>query len=191
MSKVQFVGDKGKVFFECHPAEVRVAIDAIEDYRKLGYVIPSEEKKAAAFVPDILKEPVFKDMGTVDRPIEELFSQMFEIIEKKDLLTTHIIMNAKGYANLRRADRSMLEMETRSSVLQSCKKFAHLWTARIYIDNTLPDNKVYVASAEDNVKITVVMADHVDTNAHVDLLNFLKDMGTLVGKAIRAVKRMK
>lgn len=191
MEKVQFVGDKGNIFFECHPAEVRVAIEAIKDYRQLGYAIPTEEKKLAALVPEILKHEVLQDAGKVDLPIEDLMCGLFEILEKKDRNVTHIIMNAMGYAHIRRMDRDLLDVETRASVLRSCRMFAKLWGARIYVDSTVPLNKIYVASTDDEKEPLVVTADHINTNAHVDLMGFLKEMSVLIRKALNAVRRMR
>jgi hypothetical protein len=91
-----------KVFFDCHPAEARIAIEAVKEYRKTG-VTPKDQ--VAVVRKDI--EAAVNDKSRfckVDHNCNSLtVSQISELITKmleKDLRVTTLVLSAREYGDV-------------------------------------------------------------------------------------------
>ncbi len=170
-SRVAFVNMKdGSVFYDCHPAEARYAIQVIDDAREKGEIkisfeeLEQEIKYAIklALTPreelSLDRTPIHEPDGSTREITEDersvihqtktvitrgihahLLSDGMAELEKRDLRVTHIVMNAKSYAWLRKWDRDCLEIETKSWRMK-CGVMANLWGAVIVVSRTCPEN---------------------------------------------------
>ena len=190
MSKVKFVGENGKVFFECHPAEVRFAIEAVQDYRLLGAALPAEIRESLKGSGLILKAAPNKDMGDCSLDLITLLSEMFKTVENQDWNPTHIIMSPSTYAHLRRGHADQLDMITNREALKR-SIMAKLWTGYIHLNTSIAQGKIIVAAVNGNDVGMTVHANYVEPDAKKELMKCLKEIASLSGKCIRWLVCMK
>ena len=137
-ARVAFLNMKtGSVFFDCSPAEARIAVKAVEDMRKYGSTELEHQKKYAQGIAEVIEfatttKPDDEVSETVCFIHIELMADMFGKVENTDYMVTHIVMNAKDYVDLRKWDRDSLDIETKKWKLMA-GTMAMLWGAEIVV----------------------------------------------------------
>lgn len=150
-SRVAFVNLKdGSVFFDCHPAEARVAMDAVKANRA-GAESATEEKEAMAVrkqsdeIVAIANTKQPKTIDMVGAMSAQFVSDRFRDIEDHNTRVTHIILNAHEYADLRSYDRDTIDMETRIAWLRQ-GIMATMWGAHVIVRSDCPVGQPIFAS---------------------------------------------
>jgi hypothetical protein len=148
--KVKFTNEQGMVFFECSATEARLAMRAVEDsrsgvdqWKKEGQRLRQEfDTLFKGLMPDVSKDMSY----ALDGLEATIVSEMFSVLEGKNMPVTHLFMNAVRYADLRKWDRDTLDIETEMYKLQA-GWMASMWGAKVVIREAMPENDVVAVSA--------------------------------------------
>ena len=182
--RVAFVSLKtGKVFFDCHPAEARLAIDHINQVREKGEVCDEAERLKVELgrvlgLTEKMRKEDWATFKATQHFAEDAMSDLFRNLEFKDRRVTHIAMDAILYAELRKWGRNALDIETRVDILRT-GMMAKLWGVPILVSRKMGTSKVVIVSL-DGTEEPIIMGYEVQI---VPI-----EMGTLVEKMQVAIR---
>jgi len=147
--KIQFVAENGSVFFECAPAEARVAVKAVEAFRTLQEETLEEQslRRQNERAKSLAKAAPISGTKTYDgnRMSAMIVSDLFLGIEDDGHNVTHVLMNAIRYADLRCWDRDCIDTEHVMWKLRA-GSFAYIWGATVVVTKDLPNDEVALVS---------------------------------------------
>jgi len=160
--RVAFVNLKdGSVFFDCHPAEARAAMDAVKAVR-MGTCEEKEIKEIRKTIDEVLKIAKTKTAQTVEVRGElkaKDISDCFKSVEVLNTRVTHILLNAYEYADLRKWERDNLDIETNIVYLKE-GVMAKMFGAYIIVTKLCPRGRM-IFSAHGEEKEAVITFDVV------------------------------
>jgi hypothetical protein len=143
----------GKVFYDCHPAEARAAIETVEEIRS-NHGTTIEEQQLGREVADVVTHALVAATGkdytvccTCVTP--HLLSEMFTAIESLPnggAAVTHIVMNAVRFGDIRKFNKDVVDPETKVWKLRH-GFMAKAWGAKIIVSGRMPADRVVVMSA--------------------------------------------
>ena len=177
---VKFVDDNGVEFFECHPAEARTAIEIIQDIRDRKPPLDPFVKKVLKLVPKVISGPrtrIKSDKGGNVHRIADCFAA----IEQHDERVVLLLCNAITYAEVRKFDRDLLDIETTETMLKT-GILARMWSAYVIVDRTVPKD-LFIVSDESGKYVMEVEATN-KTAPLRDALERLRDLVTDIMKMV-------
>ena len=156
-ARVAFVNIKdGSVFFDCSPAEGRLASKFITKIRKdknfdVFYKARREliqMQREAAF--DSRKKwrlaPESSSPWGGDNALTiNGLNQMFTVVEAKDYVPTVMIVNARNFADIRNWGKSVYEEYT-SEEIANTGAYGRIWTAEILVSRRVKFGKIILVS---------------------------------------------
>jgi len=163
--RVVFVNIKdGNTFFDCSPAEARIAMKTVIGARENGDVDEQakfrkeiEEAAVVAFKTKAAEGisfcvPHFSAVNLAD---------CFQNLEKRGMRVSHVFMNARQYADLRKWERDILKIESKAWKLK-IGVMAYCWGAFIIVvppsASICPENTVLVCGLDNPDEPGVVRA---------------------------------
>jgi hypothetical protein len=193
---VQFVNEQGKVFFECHPAEARAAMEVIADVRANKPPVDPEIKKMARAVDGILKMKHRQVQVKSGTPMIHRVADCFAEIEKANKRVAYVVMHPMVYGDVRKWNRNEVEIETKASHVR-IGIMAWLWGAPIIVHRLAPLAAVVVAN-EDLTESVVAEIEPRKTlefrKEILDIINKLREIveaGVVEDKPVKAKKGKK
>lgn len=151
-ARVAFVNIKnGSAFFDCSPSEARMAAKIIVEMREKGdenadyfvrYKTMIENAKLMSLKAKVDEKKVVGGLSAY------FLSDGFAKIEIQDERVSHIFLNAKDYAWLRKFDRDCLEIETQAYKLKT-GMMATLWGAEIVVTRECSEGDIILAGIRD------------------------------------------
>jgi hypothetical protein len=114
---IKFVDEKGKTFFECHPAEARTAMEIIADIRarnpSLDPWIKKHLKLKTTFNSILHKHLSIKE----DLPTLHVIIEGFKEIENNSKRVSAVLINSNDFAEIRKWNRNDFTSETKGSYI--------------------------------------------------------------------------
>jgi len=153
-SRVAFVNIKdGHVFFDCSPAEARMAAKLITEMRddgasNLDFMVKFQTE-VGAVVKSASSAPENAEW-TIGAFSSFIIADGFRALEKREVRVSHIVMNALEYASIRKFDRDCIEAVTAMWKLRA-GVMAYMWGSLIVVSKEmLPGSVVFCAADEDS-----------------------------------------
>ena len=140
----------GKAFFDCHPAEARMAMAQIWSCRQFG--LYSEGKREAEIFRQIAttsKKPKLEIFCIGDALSIAGLNQMFVEIENHDYKVEAIFMNPIRYADIRNWGKTLYDESSEEE--EACTGLVgKIWKAGIYIDNKIRKDTISLVGTKEN-----------------------------------------
>jgi hypothetical protein len=152
-SRVIFLNIKdGNAFFDCSPAEARMAIRFVEDMRENGESNLDEAVRFATSIDCCAKAAIgspVSEKTTVGAFSAHVIADCFCQIERNGGRVSHVFMMAEEYAWLRKFDKDVLDMETKAWKLKA-GVFAVMWGAYVVVlpKDRMPKGTVIFSSMD-------------------------------------------
>ena len=143
----------GKVFYDCHPAEARAAVETVEEIRS-NHGTTQEQQQLSQEIDAVVKcaagvtKCTDNDVVSFYAITPNLLSDMFTAIETAgggDKAVTHVVMNAARFGDIRKFNKDVVEMETKVWKLR-LGFLATAWSARIIVSAQILTDRVVVMS---------------------------------------------
>jgi len=140
----------GNAFFDCSPAEARMASKLIKEMRDAGEsnidFIVRFKTDIGAVVKSAIVVPR-DDEWTVGGFSVPIIMNGFKALEGRDVRVTHVIMNAQEYASVRLFDRDCMEAMTEAWKLRA-GVMAVMWGAFLVVTKDIPKGSVVFCAME-------------------------------------------
>jgi hypothetical protein len=154
--RVVFINVKdGNAFFDCSPAEARMAAKLIKEMRdngesNLDFIVEfrTSIKKATDAAIAALKTTAKDAPWICSRFTAHLATEGFKKVEENDKRMSHLVMNAVDYADLRMWDRDTLIIETEMWKLKA-GVMAIMWGAYIIVSRDMPVGTMMFCGLDD------------------------------------------
>lgn len=138
-TRVAFVNvATGKIFFDCHPAEARFAIEAIQSNRRKAEgndpelaLIKQKTEVVDGWIKRIRDSPTGRYMGVERFTITHL-NESFSIVENEGRTVTHLLMDAYVYADVRNWGSAVYDAQE-DPHWRRAGWFGRIWTAEIIV----------------------------------------------------------
>ena len=161
--RVAFVNlNNGKVFFDCHPSEARVAMLAVADMRANGSPEARQQKKEAEELKATIDKVLASDVqpknvelvGEAEGDLTmDFVSGQMRNIELQDRMVDYILVNANLYAWFRRLGNAVFDSYAQKDVLMS-GRFGRLWGhTEVVVRSACRPNHIYFISADDGCEL--------------------------------------
>lgn len=138
----------------------RAAIQAAEDERVFAVMDAIAQNGFDSIVPS-----PNADIPVVAPITSDALADAYALVESHDLRVARVFMNAKDYADLRKFNRDVLDMESQRELLKT-GMVATLWGASVITSRIVPEGTVYVTCEPEffgrmpvRTELTVLSAD--------------------------------
>lgn len=150
-ARVVFLNIKdSKIFFDCSPAEARMAKKEIERYRREGVTIEALKLKKF-LIMDLIKNKNIKQSEIINNTnldhitLDGINKRMVEL-EKENRFVEWMVVNASTYGKIRMFGMTVIDVECDADILRETGVLAKLWSMRIILDNTIKGEDYYLGS---------------------------------------------
>lgn len=145
---------KARRFFIVDRAQIKAkeAIQKEEDRNIFNALIAAADNRALA---DASNSQVVQDIASLSTAG---LNAAFRLVEQHDLVTSKLIMTARGYADVRTFGKDFYDEATTREILTT-GLYGHLWTANIHVSSQMDNSTVLVLSSPDTVGVFPIRQD--------------------------------
>lgn len=154
---VAFVNIKdGSVFFDCNPAEARLAKGFIEKVRKdrSNNIIYSDLKEIATLHKESALTskarwrlaPFFTNTDTPEKLTVDRLNLMFNEMECLNLIVSSIVMNVSMYATFRGWGKAIFD-EAPVGIIENVGVWGYIWSADVIVSRKVKPGRIILVSS--------------------------------------------
>ena len=175
---ISFVdNESGNTFFECHPAEARLALEYVQELRQDPNEMPAPphvKKRVAKALREFRR---ISDSEVVEGKGSNSFRLCdgFAAIERFYKRVGFVVTSAKTFAEIRKFDRELYTHQTQASVLR-LGMMGNIWGAEMLVSRDIEDGVFYMMDED----FTVVRGVESEGLSDVGVLGVKKKIRELI-----------